>query len=69
MCTTRPPVRSAVLQTDDIACWFIDSNYNGESFFVRHAYFTGAKEAYENLRRGLRAEIDEGAWSSLHSTV
>jgi adenine-specific DNA-methyltransferase len=55
--------------TDDIACWFIDTNYNGESFFVRHAYFTGADEPYDKLKRALRAEIDEAAWSSLYSTV
>lgn len=53
--------------TDDIACWFIDTAYNGESFFVRHAYFTGADEPYEKLKRALRAEIDEAAWSSLYS--
>jgi len=55
--------------TDDIACWFIDTDYNGESFFVRHAYFTGAEEPYDKLKRALRAEIDEAAWSSLYSTV
>jgi adenine-specific DNA-methyltransferase len=55
--------------TDDIACWFIDTNYNGESFFVRHAYFTGAHEPYEKLKRALRAEVDEGTWSTLYSTV
>lgn len=55
--------------TDDIACWFIDTNYDGESFFVRHAYFTGADEPYEKLKRALRAEINEAAWSSLYSTV
>ena len=54
--------------TDDIACWFIDTNYNGESFFVRHAYFTGADEPYEKLKRALRAEIDEGTWSTIYST-
>jgi len=54
--------------TDDIACWFIDTNYNGESFFVRHAYFTGADEPYEKLKRALRAEVDEAAWSALYST-
>lgn len=54
--------------TDDIACWFIDTEYNGESFFVRHAYFTGAGEPYDKLKRALRAEIDEAAWSSLYST-
>ena len=65
--TTRPPARSAARSTDDIACWFIDTDYNGESFFVRHAYFTGADEPYEKLKRALRAEIDEAAWASLYS--
>ena len=54
--------------TDDIACWFIDTNYNGESFFVRHAYFTGADKPYEKLKRALKAEINEEAWSMLYST-
>lgn len=64
---TTGQIRSA--STDDIACWFVDTDYNGESFFVRHAYFTGADEPYERLKRALRAEIDEAAWSSLYSTV
>jgi len=55
--------------TNDIACWFIDTDYNGESFFVRHAYFAGAEEPYEKLKRALRAEIDEAAWSALYSTT
>ena len=55
--------------TDDIACWFIDTDYNGESFFVRQAYFTGADEPYEKLKRALRAEIDESAWQTLYSTT
>ena len=55
--------------TDEIACWFIDSDYNEESFFVRHAYFTGADQPYEKLQRALKAEIDEAAWASLYSTV
>jgi adenine-specific DNA-methyltransferase len=55
--------------TDEIACWFIDSDYNEESFFVRHAYFTGAGQPYEKLQRALKAEIDEAAWASLYSTV
>ena len=55
--------------TDDIACWFIDTAYNGESFFVRHAYFTGADDPYDKLKRALRAEVDEAAWASLYSTT
>ncbi len=54
--------------TKDIACWFIDTDYNEESFFVRHAYFTGAQEPYDKLKRALRAEIDEDAWASLYRT-
>ncbi len=54
--------------TDDIACWFIDTDYNGESFFVRHAYFTGADEPYDRLKRALRADIDEAAWATLYTT-
>ena len=48
--------------TDDIACWFIDTDYNGESFFVRHAYFLGANDPYKSLKTALKAEIDEDAW-------
>lgn len=55
--------------TADIACWFIDTDYNDESFFVRHAYFCGDDQPYEKLQRALRAEIDEAVWSSLYSTV
>jgi len=54
--------------TDDIACWFIDTNYNDESFFVRHAYFCGGQEPYDRLKRALRAEVNEAAWSALYAT-
>jgi adenine-specific DNA-methyltransferase len=54
---------------DDIACWFIDTDYNEESFFVRQAYFLGAEEPYDKLKRALRAEIAETAWSSLYTNV
>jgi adenine-specific DNA-methyltransferase len=54
--------------TDDIACWFIDTDYNGESFFVRHAYFCGGDQPYEKLQRALRAEINEAEWAKLYST-
>jgi adenine-specific DNA-methyltransferase len=52
---------------DGIACWFIDTDYNGESFFVRHAYFLGANDPYSALRTTLKAEINQEAWESLHS--
>jgi adenine-specific DNA-methyltransferase len=60
--------------TDDIACWFIDTDYDGQGFFVRHAYFLyGGKETkagpYDKLKKALRAEIDEAEWSKLYRTT
>ena len=52
---------------EGIACWFIDTDYNEESFFVRHAYFLGANDPYKALKTTLRAEIDPDAWAALHS--
>ena len=52
---------------DGIACWFIDTDYNEESFFVRHAYFLGAGDPYKALKTTLKAEINEEAWSTLRS--
>ncbi len=54
---------------DQIACWFIDTDYNEESFFVRHAYFLGANDPYDALKRTLKAEIDADAWASLNRDV
>ncbi|MDR3172391.1 MAG: site-specific DNA-methyltransferase [Treponema sp.] len=53
--------------TDGIACWFIDTDYNEENFFVRHAYFLGAGDPYGALKTSLKVEINEDAWSTLHS--
>jgi adenine-specific DNA-methyltransferase len=52
---------------DGIACWFIDTDYNEESFFVRHAYFLGANDPYSALKTTLKAEINVEAWETLHS--
>ena len=53
--------------TDGIALWMLDTDYNEESFFVRHAYFLGANDPYKALKTTLKAEIDQEAWESLHS--
>ena len=52
---------------DGIACWFIDTDYNEESFFVRHAYFLGANDPYKALKTTLKAEINRDAWETLRS--
>ena len=53
----------------DIAAWFLDTNYDGDAFFVRHAYFTGADDPYDKLRRALRADISDEAWATVNSTI
>ena len=54
---------------EGIACWFIDTDYNEESFFVRHAYFLGANDPYKSLKTTLKAEIDPEAWATLNSEI
>jgi adenine-specific DNA-methyltransferase len=64
---TAGQVRSS--STEDIAAWFLDTDYDGDAFFVRHAYFTGADDPYDKLRRALKANISDEAWASVNSTV
>jgi len=54
---------------EGIACWFIDTDYNEESFFVRHAYFLGANDPYSALKTSLKAEVNKEAWDTLHSDI
>ena len=54
---------------DGIACWMVDTDYNEESFFVRHAYFLGSNDPYAALKTTLKAEIDAEAWAALHSDI
>jgi adenine-specific DNA-methyltransferase len=65
---TTGEVRSSGRVEDDVACWFIDTDYDGDSFFVRHAYFLGGKDPFEKLKTALKAEVDEDAWASLYRT-
>lgn len=55
--------------TSQIALWMIDTDYNGESFFVRHCYFTGGNDPYKRLKTALKADINEEAWASMYQTV
>ncbi len=64
---TTGEVRSR--DTDRIALWMIDTDYDGESFFVRHCYFTGGQDPFTKLKRDLKADIDEDAWATLYSTT
>lgn len=59
-------VRSS--STAEIACWFIDTNYDEANFFVRHAYFTGADKPYDKLKAALKSDINPEAWEALYRT-
>ena len=56
-------------EIDSIAAWFIDTDYNEESFFVRHAYFLGANDNHDQLKKALKAEVDEQAWETLYRDI
>jgi adenine-specific DNA-methyltransferase len=64
---TTGQVRSGT--TDQIALWMIDTDYNEESFFVRHCYFTGGNDPFKRLKTALKADIDTDAWATLYATV
>jgi adenine-specific DNA-methyltransferase len=64
----KPQTGEVVSDTaEGIACWFLDTDYNEESFFVRHAYFLGANDPYSALKTTLKAEINADAWATLNS--
>jgi len=65
---TTGEVRSSAKVEEDVACWFVDTDYDGDSFFVRQAYFLGGKDPFEKLKTALKAEVDEAAWSTLYAT-
>lgn len=56
-------------QPDQVALWMIDTDYNGDSFFVRHCYFTGGGDPYKRLKTALKADIDAEAWDTLYATT
>ena len=55
--------------TDQVALWMIDTDYDGESFFVRHCYFTGGQDPYKRLKTALKADIDQATWAALYRTT
>jgi hypothetical protein len=67
--STPTPAKSVATAPDGIACWFLDTDYNEESFFVRHAYFLGANDPYSVLTTTLKTEINEEPWPTLYSAI
>ena len=66
----RPSTGEVVTTSpDEITCWFVDTDYSGEAFFVRQAYFPSAEVPYKSIRAALKADVDEEAWDSLKRTT
>lgn len=51
---------------DEIALWMVDTDYDGESFFARNAYFLGDNDPFKSLKSALKSDIDPNAWSTLY---
>jgi adenine-specific DNA-methyltransferase len=65
-------VRSGTADGDalnDVACWMLDTAYDGRCFVVRHLYFPGRRDPYEKLKKALKAEIHADAWESLRGAT
>ena len=58
---------SAHSSVDDIAAWFLDTDYDGDAFFVRHAYFTGADDPYDKLCASPEGRHIDEAWATVNT--
>lgn len=51
-----------------IACWMIDSDYDGNSFYARRIHFPiGGDKQIERLKRHLGKNLDQEAWNAMLS--
>lgn len=48
----------------DVPAWFLDTDYNGMVFRVCQAFFPRT-QAWDNLKRALKADFDESVWAHL----
>lgn len=48
----------------DVPAWFLDTDYNGLVFRVCQAFFPRT-QAWDNLKRALKADFDESLWAHL----
>jgi adenine-specific DNA-methyltransferase len=54
---------------EDVAAWFLDTDYDGKTFHICQAFFPGDAEAWEKLQRALKAQIDAEAFAKMQGTV
>jgi len=54
---------------EDVAAWFLDTEYDGKTFHICQAFFPGDADAWEKLQRVLKATIPEEAFEQMRCTV
>ena len=54
---------------EDVAAWFLDTDYDGRTFHICQAFFPGDPDAWEKLQRALKAQIDPEAFDRMRGTV
>ena len=57
--------------TDRIACWMLDTNYDGRALYPQQVFFpmAGAKDGWARLAKNLKAEIDPELIEAYRGTV
>ena len=54
---------------EDVAAWFLDTDYDGKTFHICQAFFPGDPDAWEKLQRALKATIPEEDFEQMRGTV
>ncbi len=54
---------------ENVAAWFLDTDYDGKTFKISQAFFPGDPDAWEKLQRALKAQIDPEAFEMMRGTV
>lgn len=54
-------------RADQIAAWFLDTDYDGRTFCIVQAFFPN-KSAWEKLQRALKGTLNEEAFDKLTGT-
>jgi adenine-specific DNA-methyltransferase len=54
---------------ENVAAWFLDTDYDGKTFKIAQAFFPGDPDAWEKLQRALKAQIDPDAFEKMRGTV
>jgi len=54
---------------EDVAAWFLDTDYDGKTFHICQAFFPGDPDAWDKLQRALKAQIAPDAFAQMRGTV